>query len=170
MYLEVKKTPEKRKVSIEERFWAKVIVLCPDDCWEWAAAKNAKGYGVIGNGKRLILAHRLSYEIHSKSIIPPKKLILHKCNNPSCVNPSHLIVGDHSLNQLMAYRDGLTPVHTPKVRRGKDHPNGAKTHCIRGHRFIEESEFGKHRRCKECSKERTRKHRQSLSSVCINRL
>lgn len=169
MYLEIKKVCRKEKLSIEERFWAKVSILGPDDCWEWTAARNAKGYGVIGRGKSIMLAHRLSYEISSKDSIPAKKLILHRCNNPSCVNPCHLIIGDHSLNQLMAYKDGLTPVHPPKVLRGKDHPNGAKTHCLNGHEFTEESEPGKHRRCKECSVERVRKYRQSLSGVRANR-
>ena len=86
------------KVPLGERFWQKVFVQSPDECWEWQGYTNDSGYGQFrcGNGA-LLRAHRISYEIH-KGAIPDGLIILHKCDNPRCVNPDHLSVGTHADN------------------------------------------------------------------------
>ena len=86
--------------SFINRFWKKVIKTKSDDCWEWTAYKNKKGYGQLGLGSRgegTILAHRASYLIHNKSLCT-NLMVLHKCDNPSCVNPEHLYQGTASDN------------------------------------------------------------------------
>lgn len=61
-------------------------------CWEWTGAKNRKGYGLIRVDDRLILAHRLSYELE-RGEIPQGLNALHHCDNPACVRVSHLFLG-----------------------------------------------------------------------------
>lgn len=93
--------------SLEERFWSKVDKRGPDECWEWTGAKSSHGYGVIwsGGGRsngKLIKAHRVSWMLHNGPIpeFDPfdETCILHECDNPGCVNSSHLSLGTHKKN------------------------------------------------------------------------
>jgi len=89
------------RVSLEERFFEKVKK--GDDCWEWKANKNNKGYGMLGGPRkpdrsgRLMLAHRVSYSL-AYGEIPKGKWVLHRCVNPGCVNPEHLFLGNNVAN------------------------------------------------------------------------
>ena len=84
--------------TIQQRFEAKVERIPFMDCHVWNAATNHFGYGkfAIGNGD-WIFAHRFSYEM-TKGEIPVGKSVLHKCDNPWCVNPNHLYLGDYRQN------------------------------------------------------------------------
>lgn len=73
-------------------------------CWIWTGPKGSGGYGafsVRGVDQR---AHRASYVIF-KGPIPKGLHVLHRCHNPTCVNPAHLRAGTHKEN--MAERDSL---------------------------------------------------------------
>jgi hypothetical protein len=83
------------RLTIKERFIAKVRKT--EGCWIWIACRNPKGYGLFGTGPQSRLAHRVSYSLFVGPI-PDGLLILHKCDNPRCVNPEHLYVGTHNDN------------------------------------------------------------------------
>jgi hypothetical protein len=62
-------------------------------CWKWTGAKNKGGYGTIGKH----LAHRVSYAIFVTDF-RNASFICHHCDNPACINPSHLYEGDSATN------------------------------------------------------------------------
>lgn len=106
---------------VEVRFWR--YVEKTESCWNWVGkSKNRQGYGQIqsgGKGTPHKLAHRLSYEIH-KGAIPDGLVVMHSCDNPSCVNPDHLSVGTHSQNTKDAFARGLA-TSVPPHKFGESH-------------------------------------------------
>lgn len=82
-----------RVKSLEERFWERVDVQGPDECWEWTAGRIAGGYGRINDLGRPLGAHRVSWEIENQTSVPEGLVVCHRCDNPPCCNPAHLFVG-----------------------------------------------------------------------------
>jgi len=85
----------------------------PTCCWEWSGYRNQDGYGRIQlgrhNGDRLESAHRLSLSFVLGKM---PTYVMHKCDNPACVRPSHLEEGDHKRNTKEAYLKGRQPKRT----------------------------------------------------------
>lgn len=96
-----KQTPEQKFVKRQARFWSKVRVKAPEECWEWTGSKSEFGYGqtrqIINANGRTTLAHRVSWEL-KHGPIPNDQWVLHKCDNPPCVNPDHLFIGSQKDN------------------------------------------------------------------------
>lgn len=105
--------------TIQDRFWSKVRVGGPDDCWIWTAGRNKDGYGEFTINKVTCRSHRVSLEL-SGVTIPAGKFVCHRCNVQSCVNPKHLYIGDHRTNTLdrMADDNWVQPI----AGFGEDHP------------------------------------------------
>jgi len=82
---------------IEKKFAIKSKGRNEKGCWIWSGRKDKNGYGSLRDGHKMKRAHRVAWEIH-KGPIPAGVMVLHKCNNPSCVNPSHLKLGDQTAN------------------------------------------------------------------------
>jgi len=94
---------------ITERFWEKVDKRDPDQCWPWKGGHTATGRGVLRaspiHGKEKIVATHVSWELHYGPM-PDGVYVLHKCDNPACVNPAHLWLGTQSDNMTDMYSKG----------------------------------------------------------------
>jgi hypothetical protein len=96
-----------------KRFWDKVDVRGPDDCWEWIGSTGPNGYGRIGKRiGHLYLAHRWAYFIEY-GVDPGRMKVCHTCDNPSCCNPAHLWLGTTLDNNQDAMKKNR---HTPGER------------------------------------------------------
>src|SRR6266852_6906861 len=76
--------------SFRRKFWKRVRRT--DTCWVWTGARSSGGYGQIRLRYSLWYTHRLSWVMAKRPLILGQ-LIMHKCDNPSCVRPSHLVIG-----------------------------------------------------------------------------
>ena len=108
-----------RSVPIGPRFWSKVKKVA-GGCWEWAAYRNVDtGYGQFMwaakyGRNRPVNAHRVAWELTHGD--PGDLFVLHKCDNPPCVNPDHLFIGTQLDNMRDAARKGRLSV--PHSRKG----------------------------------------------------
>lgn len=77
------------KQQISERFWSKVAIKGPDECWEWQASFMSSGYGNFRLPNGWIGAHRMAYLL-THGAIPEGMHLDHLCKNIKCCNPKHL--------------------------------------------------------------------------------
>lgn len=80
-------------------------------CWLWLGTIHSKtGYGGTSDkrtGRKILTAHRASWEAFNERPVPPGKVVRHKCDVKSCVNPDHLIIGTQRDNIIDAVKRDL---------------------------------------------------------------
>src|SRR6266446_2571111 len=142
--------------DLKERFWKKVDILdgfaTDEDCWLWTAATDTKGYGIIHFKRKQYLAHRISYWIYkqycqSNLLRTPEICVLHRCDSPACINPSHLFLGTVADNNKDMYNKKRS--HNQNI-----------THCPSGHEYTEKNTYINSyggRICRKCGSIRSRK-------------
>ena len=125
-------------ITTRDRFKSLYKVNNKTGCWDWMGRLDPKGYGSFSIGYSNMRAHRASYMMFIGEI--GRKIICHKCDNPSCVNPDHLFKGTQSDNCI----------DSRNKKRGR---NSRKTHCKRGHEFNRANTYYDkkgHRSCRAC--------------------
>lgn len=87
-----------RGSSIVARFWEKVAIGGPNECWPWQASLTTSSYGRFKIAS-LISSHsnRVALVI-ATGVDMPDMQALHSCDNPPCCNPAHLRWGTHDDN------------------------------------------------------------------------
>jgi len=120
---------------LNERFWRFVDKKSDDECWNWTGNKLPSGYGQISIGAKKEMskgAHRVSWELANNSDIPKNMYVMHKCDNPSCVNPNHLTIGTAKENTQDMIRKGRKKTVAPLgTENGKSLLDAEKVLLIR---------------------------------------
>jgi len=118
--------------SILDRFWPKVDKS--GDCWVWTAGTSRDGYGIIrarvDRAWVTVRAHRVSWVIENGTI-PDGLLVLHSCDNPSCVNSDHLWLGTEKDNHRDSEKKGRSV--SSRLELG--------SRCHNGHKYTTESTY-----------------------------
>ena len=130
------------------RFWQKVTINGAGACWPYVGGKIKHGYGRYGE----TLAHRFSWMATHGETLPDGVEIRHRCDNPPCVNPAHLIAGTHAENM----RDMADRTLAPACRNG--HARTPETTAL--------TRKG-HRRCLTCDREQQRARRARKRSLNV---
>lgn len=114
--------------TLAERFWSKVDIpvrpgseLLGDECWEWTGS-GASGYGQLRYQGKLLKASRVSYEL-AYGPFDQALDVCHSCDNPPCVRPDHLFLGDARANARDMVEKGRNvwfpppqPTHAQRAR------------------------------------------------------
>ena len=119
-------------------FWKKVDKNGPNGCWVWTGYCQRRGHGWLGRQVKGVnygyLAHRFAWGL-LRGPLKDDDCLLHKCNNPPCVNPDHLYIGDRKDNARDMIAAGrakfyeravLTPEQVIEIRKAYWHTKGGR--------------------------------------------
>jgi len=141
------RTPTKRG-SVVDRLFAKTKVNPKTGCLEFTGYRDKKGYGriqVAGSGR---CTHRVSWQAHNgpipESIDGKDACVLHKCDNPPCINPDHLFLGSNDDNMADMIKKGRG-ADTRGVKNGRAKLNEFQVRVIKrlfNHKSMTQKEAG----------------------------
>lgn len=99
------------------RFWPKVARRSERECWLWQAG-TTRGYGQfhLTEERKPVYAHRVAWVI-AHGPIPENLAVLHHCDVPLCVNPSHLFLGTQQDNLTDARQKGRLREDLPRTNK-----------------------------------------------------
>jgi len=90
-----------------DRFWSKVDVKGPDDCWLWTSRHvRKKGYGVFKAQGQDFISSRIALALQKGALPDSSLFACHTCDNPPCCNPAHLWWGTSQDNARDAFEKG----------------------------------------------------------------
>ena len=137
--------------------WQDLVIPEPNSgCWLWNGRYGQSGYGTYGGGRsgERVQAHRLVWQ-DVNGPIQDGLFVLHRCDVRGCVNPEHLFLGTAKDNT----RDMMAKGRERFVGGLR---NSRKTHCKRGHPFVEGNIYVTKRGarvCLECASMKEREKR-----------
>ena len=77
---------------MSDTFMSKVYADPNTGCWLWGGSANKQGYGNFWMDKKCQKAHRVAYQLFVGPLRDDLD-VMHTCDFPPCVNPSHLKAG-----------------------------------------------------------------------------
>lgn len=124
-------------------FWSKVDKT--EGCWNWTGSRDGRRrYGLFHLNTGMAAAHRVSFEVHRR-VLRPGEMVLHRCDNPQCVNPGHLFTGTQVDNMNDMHSKGRGP-NQKGVLNGNSKLNEDAVREIRRAHSVGESKRGLGRR------------------------
>ncbi len=141
-------------MTVQERFEIK-YVKDPSGCWLWTACTNSSGYGCFNFEGKWAMAHRVSWELVNGNIKKGMQ-VLHTCDVPRCVNPSHMFLGTKSDNMKDAVKKKWHN-YSKRVRCN----NG---HILEGNSYVRSDCIVEGRRCKTCHKKNQKKYKATYKA------
>lgn len=124
--------PNRKHCSLACRFWSKVNIGDPEDCWEWRTYRTPDGYGKfwVDYERWFQPSHRIVWELEYGGI-PNGLMVLHDCDNPPCCNLNHLFLGTQVENMADMVKKHRSPKNSVGESNVKAKLTGGQVSKIR---------------------------------------